>query len=288
VSLTTLNRVSYRDLALRSLDQLPPFSPVFNHLMASLAQEDVSFAELSTVIERDTVLAANVLRLVNSALYGRRGTVSSVRHALSILGLTKLRNYVLSLSVSRLWARVRTAPSWSMIRFNQHSAASAVMADLLVQKVSCDYGEGAFAAGLLHDIGRLMIAVALPEEHEKINTRYLGGGVSLEECEMMLLEMTHADLGAAALNRWNIPTPIQKAIMGHHSPTPPTAGQNALSLVVASANELADGLGYSIYAVEGERARPAAEVLDRLGIRNGVDHLLATFETEFGSLRNSL
>ena len=287
MSPSTLNRVSYRDLALRSLDQLPPFSPVFNHLMASLAQEDVSFAELSTVIERDTVLAANVLRLVNSALYGRRGTVSSVRHALSILGLTKLRNYVLSLSVSRLWARVRSAPSWSMIRFNQHSAAVAVMSDLLVQKVACDYGEGAFAAGLLHDIGRLMIAVALPEEHEKIHSRYLAGGASLAECELDVLEIGHAELGASALARWNIPSPIQRAIMEHHAKAPSGAGI-ALSMVVSTANDIADSLGHSIYTVEGERARPAGESLEKLGVRGGVDQLLQAFDTEFGSLRNSL
>jgi hypothetical protein len=131
---------------MKSLDQLPPFSPVVNSLMASLADEDVSFAHLASVIERDSVLAGNVLRLVNSALYGRRGTISSVRAAVSILGLTKLRNYVLGLSVARIWAKAKTPPSWDMERFNLHGTAVAVLADLIVQKGPFDYPEGAFAA----------------------------------------------------------------------------------------------------------------------------------------------
>jgi HD-like signal output (HDOD) protein len=285
-----LNRVSYRDLAMRGLDQLPPFSPVFNHLMASLAQEDVSFAELSTVIERDTVLAGNVLRLVNSALYGRRGTISSVRHALSIMGLTKLRNYVLSLSVSRLWARVQTSPSWSMVRFNQHSAAAAVLADLFVQRVPCEYSEGAFAGGLLHDIGRLMIAVSLPEEHEKIFARYCETGLSLEECEKDLLDLTHAELGATALARWSIPGALQKAIGGHHGGpgSGATSRGKSLAQMIRVANDMADNLGYSIMPIEAERALPADVIAASVGLTTGLDQLLESFESEFSSLRNSL
>ncbi|MGB9604683.1 MAG: HDOD domain-containing protein, partial [Bryobacteraceae bacterium] len=68
-----------RERALKGLDRLPPFSAILNRLLASLAREDVSFAELASLIEKDTVLAGNVLRLVNSALYSLPGTVNSVR-----------------------------------------------------------------------------------------------------------------------------------------------------------------------------------------------------------------
>src|SRR5450755_3884872 len=107
-----------RDRALKALGQLPPFSPILNRLIASLAQEDVSFAKLADLIEKDTVLAGNVLRLVNSALYGLCGTVSSIRHAISLLGVGKLRNAMLSMSVSRMWSQLKTPPGWSMADFN--------------------------------------------------------------------------------------------------------------------------------------------------------------------------
>ena len=76
MSLATVSQASLRDKALEAMSKLPPFSPVLNKLMASLADEDVSFAELAALIEKDTILAGSVLRLVNSAFYARRGTVN--------------------------------------------------------------------------------------------------------------------------------------------------------------------------------------------------------------------
>jgi HD-like signal output (HDOD) protein len=88
-----------QEKALGQLGKLPPFSPVLSKLMASLADEDVSFSEIAGWIEKDTVLAGNMLRLVNSALYGLRGTVNSVRHAVSLLGLSRIRNTAMSISL---------------------------------------------------------------------------------------------------------------------------------------------------------------------------------------------
>ena len=81
-----------------------------NRLIASLASDDVSFAKIADLIEKDTVLAGNILKLVNSALYGLAGTVNSIRHAVSLLGITKLRNAALSMSVARMWNQVKTPP----------------------------------------------------------------------------------------------------------------------------------------------------------------------------------
>src|SRR5271154_6752662 len=117
-----------RERALRTLGELPPFSPILNRLIASLAHEDVSFAKIADLIEKDTVLAGNILRLVNSALYGLPGTINSIRHAVSLLGITKLRNATLSMSVARMWNQLKTPPGWSMARFNLHSIGVAFMA----------------------------------------------------------------------------------------------------------------------------------------------------------------
>ncbi len=287
-----MHRVSYRDLALKSLDQLPPFSPVLNHLVASLADEDVSFAQLATVIERDTVLSGNVMRLVNSALYGRRGTVSSVRAAVSILGITKLRNYLLGLSVSRLWAKVRTPAGWSMSRFNDHAVAAAVMADLLVQKAQVNYPEGAFVAGLLHDLGRMMIAMSLPDEFQSILESYATTGRPLEECEHELLDITHSELSAIALSRWNLPVPIQKAVLYHHrSALDPTLGASdvlPLSVAVEAANELANANNHAITDADVPKALPPESALRRLGYESIDARLMESFDAELKAMRSNL
>src|SRR5579863_6106014 len=180
--------------ALRSLGSLPPFSPILTRLMASLAEEDVSFSALGDLIEKDAVVAANILHLVNSALYARVGTISSVRHAISLLGTSKLRNAVLGMSIARVWNRVKMPASWSMARFNMHSAAVALLSDLLAQRLPVVYPEGAFVAGLLHDVGRLLIALGLPTEYNRILELSNAGGRSLVDCERSVAGFTHAEL----------------------------------------------------------------------------------------------
>jgi hypothetical protein len=148
--------------ALQTLGSLPPFSPILNRLMATLAGDNVSFSKLGDLMEKDTVIAGNLLSMVNSALYARRGTVNSVRHALTLLGIEKVRNAVLGMSLSRMWSKVDAPLSWSMARFDMHSAAVAILSDMLAQKLPVAYPEGAFVAGLLHDLGRLLIAIGQP------------------------------------------------------------------------------------------------------------------------------
>ncbi|HNY41914.1 MAG TPA: HDOD domain-containing protein [Bryobacteraceae bacterium] len=288
MSQNTLASVVYRDKALRELDALPPFSPVLNHLMASLANEDVSFAELASVIERDTVLSGNVLRLVNSALYGRRGTVSSVRAAISILGIVKLRKYVLGMSVSRLWAKVAVPPSWNMGRFNDHSVAVAILSDAIVQKAGFDYPEGAFAAGLLHDLGRLMIATACPAEYLRIVHLAMSTNRRLEEIETEVLGLNHAELSAAALQRWGLPPAVQKAVLYHHrseSDLSATGGVMPLSRAIELADYMAVDAGHRIEDFDRGTAMAPEAALRVISLEAYAGAIRQELETEFQTMR---
>jgi len=211
----TMAKRSRRQQALASLDRLPPFSPVLDRLLATIASEDVSFAEIGLLVENDTVLAANVLRLVNSALYGFQGTVNSVRHGLAILGVTRLRNLALSLSMARLWTG-RAASGWSPAAFNTHSVACGILADLLAQETDVPYPEGAFVAGLLHDIGKMLLATSVPAEYAEIERLMAAQNRSVEECEFDVIGTTHSELSGLALRKWNVPQPIARAAAFHH------------------------------------------------------------------------
>src|ERR1700704_1051352 len=176
MGLSIASTIITRDRILGSLDKLPPFSPVLTRLLATLADEDVSFGELAAIIETDAVLAGNLLRVVNSALYGRAASINSVRHAVSILGSIKIRNMVLGLSVTHRWAGAAVSPKWDSRQFNANSLAVAVLSDLVALEAPVPYPEGAFTAGLLHDVGKLLIAVAMPEQFEKMCDVYEAGG----------------------------------------------------------------------------------------------------------------
>ncbi|MGH9667923.1 MAG: HDOD domain-containing protein [Bryobacteraceae bacterium] len=279
----TAKSTDYREQALRTLGNLPPFSPILNRLLASLANDDVSFGKLSDLIEKDTVMAGNMLRLVNSALYARRGTINSVRHAVSLLGINKLRNAVLGMSISRMWKNLKSPQDWSSARFNLHSVAVAVLADLLAQRLRVAYPEGAFVSGLFHDLGRLLIAVGLPDEHAEIYALYQRGDRTLLECEEEIVGITHPQLSAEALAVWNLPEPIRTAVAQHHAP-PPIAGEYHLSHLLNAANQHINGTGVTISLFTSEADMPRAEILESLGLGEGLPALLEDFKSEYENL----
>ena len=276
-----------RARAIRCLGELPPFSPILNRLLASLAKEDVSFNKLGDLIEKDPVMAGNLLHLVNSALYARRGSINSVRHALSLLGINKLRNAVLGMSITRMWNQVRTPPSWSMARFNMHSSACAILSELLSQKLTVDYAEGAFVAGLLHDVGRLLIALGLSEEYDQILLMNERDGKPLLECEMEITGLTHPELSAEALAHWNLPEPIQNAVRHHHTVdldrSPVGPGEIALSRILDAANQYVNSTGVSILQKCNEGAD--ASLIETLGLTGDqLQTILADYKTEYEAM----
>lgn len=297
--------------AMRVLNELPPFSPIMNRLLASLAGEDVSFVKLADLIEKDTVIAGSLLHLVNSALYARRSTVNSVRHAVSVLGIAKLRNAILGMSVAGMWNKSRMPASWSMKRFNMHSAAVALLSDLLAQHAQVNYPEGAFVAGLFHDLGRLLIAAALPQENARICSRLEAASSAaspgansptLVECEEAILGFTHADLSAAAVGFWKLPWPVQAAVAGHHGPwtgpwtgpsnrdaQPPggAAGSPAeipLGQLVGAANQYVNSTGNSI-SMDARAGAADPDAMVSLGVPpERLTRLLAEFQDEYKTM----
>lgn len=263
--------------ALRSLGELPPFSAVLNRLLASLAGENVSFSKLGDLIEKDTVVAGNLLHLVNSALYARRGTINSVRHALSLLGLEKVRNAVLGMSITRMWSKVRMPGSWSMARFNMHSASVAILSDLLAQRLPVEYPEGAFAAGLLHDVGRLIVAQALPDHYARIELLHAAGRPRLD-CEMEVLGFSHPAMSADALACWNLPEAIRIAVLDHHAPP----GDLSLSRILDASNHYVNSTGTTISAGDAEWCDPS--LVESLGLMDGVGSVLSEFAAEFSAM----
>jgi len=271
----------YRANALASLGQLPSFSPILKNLMAGLAGDDVSFSLIAKWIEKDTVLAANVLRMVNSALYGRQSSISSIHHAISILGVIKVRNIVLSLSVSGMWTKLRTPKGFSIARFNLHSAATAVLADMLVQKLPSDYPEGGFVAGLLHDIGKLLIALSAPEQYLAIQQLSESSNRRLTECETELIGITHPELSALALEKWQLPEPIRRAVQDHHVDSLDTS---RLSTAVQIANAVANRLGISV--MSSSTVGDPRELLVSIGLDASSTSILEDFKLEFESIKS--
>jgi HD-like signal output (HDOD) protein len=254
---------------------MPVFSPVLGRLVATLGDETISFTHLAALIEKDTLLAGHLLRLVNSAIYSRGREVTSVPRAISILGVTRLRNFAVSLLVARMWSRVRLPQSFSLARFNLHGVATAIAADLLAQRIPVEYYEGAFAAGLLHDVGKALVAVSLPEEYDLL-ARSGAWDAGMEE---EVLGVSHAELSRQVLEHWRLPPPICQAAGEHH--TPPS-GPPSLGHIVHAANLFANATSAATEA--GAPLDPAA-FLAPLGLQKQFESIQSSFAAEFDTLR---
>jgi HD-like signal output (HDOD) protein len=289
LTIRTADVTEIKEKALRYLNQLPPFSPVLTRLLAMLGRMDVSFREMASVIEKDTILAGNVLKLVNSGMYGRRATVTSVPHALTLLGQDRLRNAALGLSVTRLWQKLRFAKGFSLSKFNQHSLAVAILSDQIALRAKVQFPEGAFAAGLFHDLGKVLMASGLPDEYEAVERILLAAEDRGFECrrriELEVMGITQAELSAAALERWNLPAEVVEAVREHRaSGDLPEGEASPLWAVVGVADLLATQLGAGMHDFDEVSEEPELSYVDRLGVQNSQD-VVAQFQTEFQSLQ---
>lgn len=278
--------VSARDRIMGALDKLPPFSPVLTRLLATLADEDVSFGELAGIIETDAVLAGNLLRVVNSPLYGRISTINSVRHAVAIVGSTKIRNLVLGMSVSRRWAGASMPAKWNARQFNEHSLAVAVLSDLVVLEVRVPYPEGAFTAGLLHDVGKLLIAVAMPAQFESIHDLCTAGGDSSANCELDVIGVTHAEISGAILEKWKLPKPIQEAVAYHHSPEQANGGAPHLAHIIEGTDHYINTAGLGMPPYSHPHTTGFEDSSRKLGLNDCILKVADSFKMEFEAVRS--
>ncbi len=250
-----MTQSSVRAQALEGLDRLPKLSPLMTQLLAQLSRRNCEVQDLAQTVERDPMLSGQILRLANSAVFGRLRPVASVRHAIAMVGIGAMRKFVLASSISNLFSRTKVAANFSIRRFNVHSVATATLLELLSEEVPFESSEDAFLAGLLHDIGKLLIAVSLPRQYDEILALLAVTGRSLIEAERDVIGIDHAELSGLAVSRWELPEAIQWAARHHHQPEKGAAMERpgpqkaGLSLGVHYADAYINHLGMSVMPI---------------------------------------
>ena len=165
-----------------------------------------------------------------------------------MIGLGAVRKFALAKSISNLFGKRKLAPSFSITRFNLHSVATGMFLELLAEEVPLEDEEDAFLAGLFHDVGKLVIAVALPDEYEDILATSALTREPLLEIERQLLQTDHAELGALAVDYWGLGEPIRAAAAHHHAPeeAPGGRGKVSLPMAVSKVNAVVNASGMSL------------------------------------------
>jgi putative nucleotidyltransferase with HDIG domain len=211
--MTTFNPTDLRN-RIEKLGDLPTLPHVVQRLAAMIGRPTVSTEEIGSIIEKDQVLAAKVLRLANSPFYGFPSRIGSVAHAVIVLGFNVVKGLTLCASALSIMKDAGMDQLW------RHSLGVAITANLLATRLGIKNPEELFVAGLLHDIGKVVLYVKWPEVGACIkDASKAGGDRSLFELEQELLGLSHADIGGCLANAWNLPVTLREPILHHHAPT---------------------------------------------------------------------
>lgn len=204
-------------IKLESRKDLPTIPATASAVLQSIDNPNASAASLARIIERDVSLTARVLAVANSPFYGLLRKVSTVELALVILGLSAVKEILLSLVVQRIFATMRTE-LLDVREFWNYSVYCGSTARFLARKLGYRVAGEAFVAGLIHDIGILIAAQFLPRDFAEIRKLQAKEGVGFMEAEKIILGNTHTDLGLWFAEKWNLPEQLRSAIFCHHMP----------------------------------------------------------------------
>jgi HD-like signal output (HDOD) protein len=287
-----------RDIVMKDL---PPISPLAMTLVGKLARSEVDFSEVERIIEKDTVLCAEVLRTVNSARFSRGQRVTGISQAVMLLGSNRLRRIALATTVAHMFGRGKTGPHWSQLRFNLHSAAVGVLAEILSSELPVQHPEAAFVAGLLHDVGKFAIDVNLRRESEKVFALWCmrgaggPGGLQTYECEREILGFDHAEISGLMMERWNMSSHVQWAVSYHHHPDDDVTHSNAApngrkTVNLSRVLELADRFVLSLGMTSGPMPADLGEPfpMELPGFELSHEKIAARFVAEYDEFREFL
>lgn len=198
---------------LRSIPSLPT---LYEEVTAALRTENPSFTQIAKIISKDVGMAAKILQLANSAFMGTSGRVSSLVQALTLIGTETVRTLVLSVHVfSQFDGRAQVAAVLPALW--EHSIAVSSLAQRIAGAENCPKAlvEESFTAGLLHDIGKVVLLSELPRKSQQI---FENKAESEKDLEREKLGCTHAEVGAYLMSIWGLPLPLVHAVAFHHRP----------------------------------------------------------------------
>ncbi|RFP15881.1 MULTISPECIES: HDOD domain-containing protein [unclassified Duganella] len=229
------------DDIIKAVRDLPSLPAVVNELLASMDQDDIDTHALAAKITLDQALTAKTLRLANSSFYGMPSKVTSIQQAISVLGFHAIRTLVTACSVTESF---KPAPGnqFDFPAFWRHSIASAVCARVLAPHVRLN-PDTAFTAGLLHDLGTLVLATRFPDDYRRVHEYRRQHDCTAAPAQLAVFGIDHATVGSALAKHWKFPATIQAAVADHHRAA--DSKPATLSSVIYAANILAHALDLS-------------------------------------------
>jgi len=196
---------------IRLIKKLPTLPGILTKISRMVESKHHSAEDIGRLIAQDQVLSARVLKLSNSAFYGYSRRISSVAQALIMLGFNVIKGLILTSSVFEM-VQHRATDLWT------HSLATATASGILAQRLELKEPEEVNLAGLLHDLGKVVLAVEMADDLEEVMAQTEAGKFCLE-AERDVLGFTHPEVGAWLADNWKLPVSLTEPIMFHHTPS---------------------------------------------------------------------
>ena len=204
-------------ILISKINSIPTLPTVACKVMEITADPNSSANDLTKVILPDISLSTKLLKMANSTFFGATRGVNSLQHAITVLGFKEVRNLVISAVVFESFMKIEKDGNYDIGKFWKHSFVCGLAAKIIateLKKVSNEF----FVAGLIHDIGKLVIYITLPNEFLKLvkATRHLKLKFMAFETEKRVIGMTHDEVGMRLLKKWMFPESLLTAIGFHH------------------------------------------------------------------------
>jgi HD-like signal output (HDOD) protein/signal transduction histidine kinase len=222
--------------AILDVTTLPTLPQTLVELIDACNQKDVNVHELGTKVERDVSVSTRVLQLVNSAFIGARSSITDIAQAVIYLGVDTTRNLAISVAVHETFNSTNIDEAINLPDFWHHSLLTAVLAKSLAQATGTIVPSEAYLTGLLHDLGKLLLLHAFPDQYRKILKE--SGPVDLVLQEREILGITHPEAAALLIGSWLLQPEIADAVVRHHHVQNRTMAVSALAKILFCANQL--------------------------------------------------
>lgn len=234
-----------KQLAART-KSLPTLPSLYVQLMEELRNEDSSLDRIAGIISRDLGMTSKILQLVNSAFFGLPQRIADIQEAVNYLGVATVRALVLSCQVFSQFDQQKVK-AFSIETVAAHCWTTGTLARMIARLEGSDVKmeDQCFLAGLLHDVGKLVLAAGMPDEYGRVFETARCGNQSICETEIAAFGATHAEIGGYLLGLWSLPNPVVEAVALHHRPANSAARGFAPVIAVHVANAFAHDLAHS-------------------------------------------
>jgi HD-like signal output (HDOD) protein len=201
------------------IESLPSLPAIYNEIIEEMQSEDPSIKKVGDIISKDLSMTAKILQVVNSVFFGLSRKINSPTEAVLLLGLETIKSLVLSVKIFAEFSRKKF--SWFNIDalFNHSMSVSTYTKTIIkTEKLGQDLINYSLMAGLLHDLGKLILATNLQKPYKEVLTAAKGSDRNLWDLEYEAFGTSHAEIGAYLMGLWSLETPIIEAIAFHHCP----------------------------------------------------------------------